>query len=273
MGAVNFSIDPQLITTLKNNLPLTIFVETGTFRGDTIELIANQFDNIYSVELSEKYYQDAVARFKGNSKVTLFHDTSPASLAAIMPQIQDQSTVFWLDAHWCVANSTEGEASQCPLLDELHTIKQLNQNSVIIIDDARLFLTTPPAPHEISDWPNFDTIVKALYQLSAHHQLAVINDCILFYPASIEREIAQFAYKHGTDWLQIMDKSRDYNQLLDQLNEKDALIQLLDKACKERQVIIDDLMNNQANRQTNNQINIEANLVTPTPRKKKFFII
>ena len=35
MGAVHFSIDPKLVSILQQQLPLTIFVETGTFKGES----------------------------------------------------------------------------------------------------------------------------------------------------------------------------------------------------------------------------------------------
>lgn len=233
MGAVNFSIDAQLITTLKQHLPLTHFLETGTFRGDTIELIAHQFDHLYSVELSEKYYQDAKERFEHHPHIQLFQDTSPTIIQQIQPTLASQSTVYWLDAHWCVASSTAGETSQCLLLAELHAIKQLNDDSIIIIDDARLFLAAPPAPHEISDWPTLNSIIKTLYELSSHHHITILNDCILFFPARIQKVIDEYAHKEGVDWLTVMDKSRDYDKLLTQLKEKDALIMQLHQACQQ----------------------------------------
>jgi len=227
MGAVTFSIDSRLIETLKQKLPFDVFVETGTFRGETIDLIKEHFNHIYSVELSQTYYQEARAKFDNDPKVTLIHGDSAKAITSIVQQTRDRPTLFWLDAHWCVASNTAGDSSQCPLLAELDAINPLNNESMIIIDDARLFLAAPPAPHEISHWPTLDAITRRLYKLSSSHQLVVVNDCILFYPDSIEPTIQAFAYQHGIDWLSVMDKSRDYNKLLDQLIDKEKLIMRL----------------------------------------------
>ena len=225
MGAVTFNIDPKLIAIIHESLPCQYFVETGTFKGATIELVRQSFPEIYSVELSEKHYLDCKEKFKNEPHITLMHNHSPAALNLIMNKIQSESVTYWLDAHWCAAENTQGELSQCPLLEELEAIKKLNTQSMIIIDDARLFLTTPPAPHEVSHWPNFMTIFDKLRELSPVHELTVVNDCILYYPQSIKEAIQKYAYEHGVDWLQTMDKSRDYDKLLQQLYEKEALIQ------------------------------------------------
>ena len=239
MGAINFSLDLDLIKTLKNVLPLEIFVETGTFKGDTVELVKDYFNKIYSIELSHDYYQKAQTRFQNAPHITLMQGQSHELMHTLMDQIQNRPTIFWLDAHWCVAENTAGELSQCPLLAELATIPFLNPHSMIIIDDARLFLTPPPIPHEVTHWPRFADIMHSLLKLSQQHTLTILNDCILFFPISIQTHIEQYACQKGVDWLNIADKSRDYDVLLKQLIEKEAQIQLLNKICIERQHTID----------------------------------
>ncbi len=227
MGAVTFSINPKLVETLCAHLPLSTFVETGTFKGDTIDIVKSYFKYIYSIELSPEYYEQAKEKFEEDIAVTILQGDSAEVIKNIMPKVQEQATLYWLDAHWCVATNTAGEQSQCPLLAEIQAIKQLNANSIIVIDDARLFLTTPPKPHEITHWPSFDAVINALRQLSATHHLMVLNDCILFYPHQIALVIQAFAHEHGINWLTILDKSRDYDIVAEQLKHKDAIIQSL----------------------------------------------
>lgn len=224
MGAVTFSIDPRLIAVLNNHLAFDVFVETGTFRGETIDTIKSYFKRIYSVELSPHYYEKAMHKFGDDPKITLLNADSASALKTILPDIQDRPAIFWLDAHWCVADATAGELSQCPLLDELHAIKQLNNQSMIIIDDARLFLATPQAPHEISNWPTLHAITQALFNLSSNHQLCVVNDCILFFPQSIEEQIKQFSSQHGVDWLDILNRCRDGEALLIKVSQENEML-------------------------------------------------
>ena len=36
MGAINFSLDIELVRKLQSILNITVFIETGTFEGDTV---------------------------------------------------------------------------------------------------------------------------------------------------------------------------------------------------------------------------------------------
>ena len=59
MGAINYSLDPNLVYKLKSTLPLNILIETGTFKGDTVDKFKNFFDKIISIELSETLWARA----------------------------------------------------------------------------------------------------------------------------------------------------------------------------------------------------------------------
>lgn len=241
MGAVNFSIDLELVAALKKTLPLDVFVETGTFRGDTVELVKDLFGEIHTVELSPEYYEAARARFAEWRHVDLVHGDSAAVLAEWAPRLHERSVLYFLDAHWCVADATAGEASQCPLLAEIGAVGQLNQESLIVIDDARLFLAPPPEPHEISHWPSLNGVIEALRAVSAEHQVMVLNDNIICFPCSVETIMREYGHAHGLDWLEALHKTRDYDnlrrQFLDlqkQLEKKDEEIRSLKADCNNK---------------------------------------
>jgi glycosyltransferase involved in cell wall biosynthesis len=227
MGAVNFSLDLNLVKQLKKVIPLDIFVETGTFEGDTIEYVKDVFNEIHSVELSESYYNKVKDRFNSTLKVNLYLDSSENFLKKIRPTLKDKSVLYWLDAHWCVADKTAGEKSQCPLLDELKSIEKLNSTSIVIIDDARLFIAPPPYPHEITQWPDYNSIMELFAKLSHMHETMVLNDTIIYYPRTISSTIKEYAYENSINWLTVLDKSRDYDTLLTQ--QKDMLRQMEEK--------------------------------------------
>lgn len=239
MGAVSFSIDMGLVAALKKALPLDVFVETGTFHGDTVELVKDQFREIHTVELSPEHYEAACSRFRGQVQIDLAYGDSATALATWASGLRGKSVMYFLDAHWCVADNTAGEASQCPLLNELRNIGQLNPESLIIIDDARLFLAPPLAPHEISHWPAFTEVLDALHAMSTFHQVMVLNDNIVFYPPVAGDALLEYARHAGTDWLAVMSKIRDYDNLrtqfdgaMVQLVEKERVIQELNAACR-----------------------------------------
>ncbi len=167
----------------------------------------------------------AVERFKNDPKVDVCHDSSVNFLQKLFPILKDESVFYWLDAHWCVADEAAGYASQCSVLDELSAIRQMNAQSVICIDDARLFLCPPPKPHKIEDWPSFDAIVKKLYTLSSTHEIMVVNDVIVCYPSSTRDIVKTYAYEHSIDWLSVLNKSREYDLFLPRL-EADSTARL-----------------------------------------------
>ncbi|MBD3881927.1 hypothetical protein IFO70_09185 [Phormidium tenue FACHB-886] len=241
MGAVSFSIDPNLVAHLKQVLPLSTFIETGTFEGDSTAQVLPFFEQIHTVELSQEYYLKAAERFAGEAAVQVYHDSSEQFLRRLQPSLQDRSVLYWLDAHWCVADETAGEASQCPLLDELEAIGSLNAESVILIDDARLFLCTPPAPHRIAQWATLDEILKRLYGLSTAHEVMVLNDVILYYPAAIRAGLQKYAYQHSIDWLVVLEKLRYFESLLPQVEEKEAVLQQQNEALQEKEQAIAEL--------------------------------
>lgn len=227
MGAITFSLDPSLVDALQIELELSVLVETGTFQGDTIELHQSSFDKIFSVELSEALWSDAVKRFQHNQHIQILHGNSQDKLRELVAELKSTGVLYWLDAHWCVASDTAGELSQCPLLEELQAIGSLNAESVVLIDDARLFLAPPLAPHEISHWPSFHQIVTCLLSISEEHELMVVNDVIAFFPSKVKPALEQYAQQNGIDWLVAANCMKSNETFIQQIVEKEAVIQQL----------------------------------------------
>lgn len=240
MGAVDFSIDAELVAVLKVHLPLRVFVETGTFEGESIRRVRAQFEEIHSVESSAEYYTQGVSRFRDDAKVFLHFGHSPEVLRQLAPSLLGRSILYWLDAHWCEADYAAGNKSPCPLLDELDAISGLNEQSVILIDDARLFLCPPPRPHGVSQWPSFNSILKCLRRLGSVHEVMVLNDVLIFYPSAVREPLSQYAYEHSINWLTVLDKSRDRDLLLAQLKEKEAVIRNLASFVKRASAMVEE---------------------------------
>lgn len=230
MGAVSFSIDVTMVELFLRSLPLTIFVETGTFEGDAAALMLPHFEEIHTIELSDEYYTKAVERFRSCDTITVHHDDSVRALTALRPRLEDESVLYWLDAHWCLADDTAGVHSECPLLAEFDAIGNLNSRSVVMIDDARLFLCTPPKPHETAHWPRFQEVNRRLNSLSPDgHEMMVINDVIVFFPVGVVSDVSEFAHANSIDWLvalrQLEALERDREDTMRTLAERLTLIE------------------------------------------------
>ncbi|MGZ5086492.1 MAG: glycosyltransferase family 2 protein, partial [Usitatibacter sp.] len=225
MGAVTFSLDEKLLDAITGAASFGAFVETGTYKGDTAAAAAARIARVVTVEFSEPLWLEATQRFAGQPRVEVLQGNSPEVLARVRPTLAGTPTLFWLDAHWCVAEDTSGDHSQCPLLEEIAAIGALDDGSVILIDDARLFLAPPPEPHDVTHWPTFDRIVRALHALSARHELMVVNDVIVFYPEALEQAVEGYARHHGVDWLRARQSLEENTALRAVIEEKEVAIQ------------------------------------------------
>ncbi|MCS7009448.1 MAG: hypothetical protein NZL93_05885, partial [Chthoniobacterales bacterium] len=195
-------------------LQIQAFVETGTFKGDTLAAVSEIFAECHSVELSNELYQAACQRFEGCKGISLYQGNSAVRLAEIRSNLQRRNikaVLYWLDAHWCVADHTAGKISECPLLEELSALQPLGDEEVVLVDDARLFLAPPPPPHEISQWPDFDQILKVLLPAFGSHFLLVLNDVLIIAPRKVQKDFKPFAAKLQCDILQIFHEARERN--------------------------------------------------------------
>ena len=115
-----------------------VFIETGSYCGEGIQAAINAgFKTIYSIELSEFYFETCTNLFKDIPNVHLIFGDSADELPKLLKTI-DQKCTFWLDGHWC------GDVTACgknpvPLMDELLAIKEHHRKDhTILIDDMRL---------------------------------------------------------------------------------------------------------------------------------------
>ena len=234
MGAITFSIDPHLVQALTEATTFDCFVETGTYQGETIERVRPYVPEIISIEQAESYYRAVVKRFEDDEDITLIHGDSAETLATLQAQLEGQAILFWLDAHWCAGEQTAGVTLQCPLLRELAALGSLHPGSVVLIDDARYFLAPPNQPHKVDQWPTFEEVVQSLRALSEDHELMVVNDVVVFHPPTLREAVRTFALSHGVDWLGMVDRSREHDRLLQEMQEKEAAIKEIHAAAQER---------------------------------------
>lgn len=245
MGAIHFSIDPELVRAIQAGASRDVFVETGTFEGDAVAAVLDAFPTIHTVELSDEYARRARERFADSSHVHIHHDDSPSVLRALRDELSGSSALYWLDAHWCDGDATAGEIAQCPLLRELTAIGELNDESAILIDDARLFLAPPPEPHDISAWPTYEELRHALDAVAPRHQRMILNDVIAVYPAASAAAVHEHARRSQFDLLAVIVHERELEAVS---AERLQLINELSKAAEERLTVIEELKTAAADR-------------------------
>jgi GT2 family glycosyltransferase len=216
MGVVRFSIDPRLVRELTQALPLKVFVETGTYEGDSVAAARPYFDELHTVEIADDLYERAAERFAGDDSVHVHHGDSAEILGELRPKLQRKAVLYWLDAHWCGSELERNEGGS-PLLAELAAIGKLSKRDVVLIDDARLFMAPPPPPANPEQWPTLDQVLGALGASSSSHELIVIDDVLTFAPKEVSESLRQFARAGAVDLLAELKSSQQVAEQLERI--------------------------------------------------------
>lgn len=161
------------------NFVSDVFVETGTFQGDTVHLIANNDicrpSCIISIELSEIFFINCKKRFESNQNIHIYNGNSKYDLYDRIKDVQTKIT-FWLDSHWSgIPNVGCAQITVCPILEELEQIKNHNlKNHTIMIDDIRLMNNSTNTCYGFP--VNINQIVTKLYEINNNYIIKYFND-------------------------------------------------------------------------------------------------
>jgi hypothetical protein len=188
VGFVRLGPPTELVDALRTRLGASVFVETGSFRGDTVMWAAGRFERVVSVELSPELYRDAERRVGGSANVELHLGDSREVLAEVVPGIAAPA-IFWLDAHWC-GDETAGRLDECPLLGELQVIRGAQPPPCVLVDDARFFLAPPAGT--AGGWPSIWDVYRQL-DLAALAPPVVVEDVIVAVPHAAQDILVTYA--------------------------------------------------------------------------------
>lgn len=155
-----------------------VFIESGTFCGQTIINLIDSFQILHTIELGKNYY-DYFNQIKiennYNNVQNHYGDT-----IKILPEIlkscsEDSKCIFWLDGHFSSWDTSKGD-KDVPLLEECCFIDKLykSEKGIIFIDDFRLFGTNVN-----ENWTDItlDNILSCFKNFEISHSF--INDDIL----------------------------------------------------------------------------------------------
>ncbi|MBU1425732.1 MAG: hypothetical protein KKH12_08480 [Gammaproteobacteria bacterium] len=142
---------------LRLGAPNAIWVETGTFMGDTAALLALEAREVYTIEPDRTLFEKAESRFFSNPSVHVIHGLSEEVFPTLLPTLSG-TVNFWLDGHYSGGITHQGP-TDCPVREELSNIeKNLARyaNVTVLIDDIRCFDPTVP---EYADYPDVNFLV------------------------------------------------------------------------------------------------------------------
>jgi hypothetical protein len=144
---------------LRNGLPNATWVETGTFLGQTTQLLAKHSMHVYSIEPESKLFARAHKLFSKHGNVEILNGTSEDVFPMLLPRIKGDVN-FWLDGHYSAGITFKGP-KDTPMLDELDSIgRNLDRfgKVCVLVDDIRCFnprlpeYTTYPSLHMLVAW-------------------------------------------------------------------------------------------------------------------------
>lgn len=149
---------------------LTTLVETGTYYGDTINALLNDFEAIYSIEYDPFLWERARKRFAPHPHVHCLQGDSAVKLPELLQTLQGPC-LFWLDAHYS-GGITGRAVKDTPIVQELETIfAHGHPGHVILIDDARLF-------NGENDYPTLEELEDHLHAAHPAWKCRTENDII-----------------------------------------------------------------------------------------------
>ena len=131
----------KLIRNLQKITNTSTFIETGTYKGEMVEALRNNFKALYTIEIDQTLFSDAKKRLEKYKNIKVLNGDSAEVLGEILKS-QNENIIFWLDAHYS-GGVTSMSNVHTPIEKELETIfryeKDKNKKCYLLIDDARCF--------------------------------------------------------------------------------------------------------------------------------------
>lgn len=131
-----------------------IFVEAGTYKGETTAFLVPYADQVISVELHDGLFAAAKQRFAKYPNVSLIHGDSLVEIPKVVANCSSPPLVF-LDGHFSGEGTATGEEME-PAESTLRRLADVAPaGTTIVIDDLRLFGSG------LAGFPQLDAITTA----------------------------------------------------------------------------------------------------------------
>jgi len=147
-----------------------IFVETGTFKGDTVEKMRHLCDRVISIELDRALYEAAKLRFSPYPNVEIIFGDCTQKIPELLTGLE-APTLFWLDGHWSGKGTSKGTEEE-PIIAVLSALAQRPGPYTVVIDDARTF-------DGKSGYPYLHQVLQVLTEIDPRYSISVNNDLIV----------------------------------------------------------------------------------------------
>ena len=146
-----------------NNLKDSLWIETGTYYGETTKLLSKISKKTISIEADKNLFETSNKILKNFKNVEILNGKSEDLLDKVISKnLNFKNVCVYLDAHLCQdhlknTKTFGNENTATPILNELEIIKKYLANFekiVVLIDDIRLF------QDNFQNYPNKNTLVN-----------------------------------------------------------------------------------------------------------------
>jgi len=220
-GVQTTGVPIVMINEIIKGVNVKYFVETGTAGARSIIEASKHCSTCYTIELIEGrtpthkeelvYDEDVIDEESGDiikkgdptivdhvfkeikypENIMFYVGDSTQLLPKINFEINNNYAIYWLDAHYSDPEPSPLGCVECPIISEIQAISD-NQNAIIFIDDARLFLGTPPPPLKPNEWVDIQTLFKEIENNFKCHHITIIDDYIVAVPKEFKNNLNKF---------------------------------------------------------------------------------
>ena len=148
---------------MNNNLKDSLWIETGTYYGETTKLLSKISKKTISIEADKNLFETSNKILKNFKNVEILNGKSEDLLDKVISKnLSFKNVCIYLDAHLCQdhlknTKTFGNENTATPILNELEIVSKYVSNFekiVVLIDDIRLF------QGKFQNYPNKNTLVS-----------------------------------------------------------------------------------------------------------------
>jgi len=176
------SIPRDFVLRIQDIANIPYFIETGTAGGESVAWAKDYFTECWTIEADQTREINKLEGINYHAGNTV--EVLPDILLNEKLKNKETPIFFWLDAHWCEPYPNNTGRKECYLIEEIEAIRD-RPNSVVMVDDARLFAGPPPYPNDPRDWPRLDAIFFKLRECFPYHTITIVDDFIIAVPQSL----------------------------------------------------------------------------------------
>ena len=148
---------------MNNNLKDSLWIETGTYYGETTKLLSKISKKTISIEADKNLFENSNKILKNLKNVEILNGKSEDLLDKVISKnLNFKNVCIYLDAHLCQdhlknTKTFGNENTATPILNELEIVSKYVasfEKIVVLIDDIRLF------KGKFQNYPDKNTVVN-----------------------------------------------------------------------------------------------------------------